>query len=317
VRVDRAPAVACLLLALTGCAGGEAARPTPVAPAGSQCAGSEARSPGPDEVLVFFACEGEPSQTDLHAFPRPVPVDADVEQRLRAALNAYFEGPTEAEGEGLFAFGHPGTLVGAFVRGDRAVIDVDLDGGLGSTSAQSSLVWASLEAIAFQFPSIETMEPRYNGSCDAFGAAVEAGRCLVKRRAAAGYETNPAGTDGSGRRVVRRGTAILRRGGVRSIIEGEHGVRQASLTGRWQGRLVVAVIAPDGTPLPGGKVPDVHRAGGETVVRVEIPTRREPLIRFTYGDLAVDLQVLSRPSLRFDDLSTRSVVGAMLCPSEC
>lgn len=134
-------------------------------------------------VFVYVSCKHEqPLPDNIHAFVRPVPAEAGVEERLRIAVTAYFEGPTPAEGNQFHAFGPEGTLNSVSVQGDRAVIDVDLDDDLASTSAQSMTVWSHLRALAFQFPGIELMEPRYDGSCAAFGQVVQAGECLVARR---------------------------------------------------------------------------------------------------------------------------------------
>lgn len=70
------------------------------------------------------------------------------------------------------------------IDGNRAVIDLDLkvDHLQSTTSAQSALLWSHLSALAFQFPEIRLMEPRYNGSCHNFGIAVQAGDCLIAKR---------------------------------------------------------------------------------------------------------------------------------------
>jgi hypothetical protein len=138
---------------------------------------------GARRVFVYFWCDGEtdPGRT-LYVVPRPVAASVGVEGRLRVAVSAYFRGPAARDGEHLHAFGPPGTLNSVVVVGPRAVIDLDMSGGLGSTSAQSSIVWSTLKALAFQFAEIDEMEPRFNGSCKAFGMAVEAGECLVATR---------------------------------------------------------------------------------------------------------------------------------------
>jgi hypothetical protein len=140
-------------------------------------------APRPGRVLVFFACEGQTnSPSTLHAFARPVDPAADLHEQLRTAVVAYFQGPASDEPANYFGFGSPGWLNGVHVHGATAVIDVTLRDGYGSTAAQSELVWSTLKALAFQFPSIDMMEPRHNGDCAAFGSIVQAGVCLVARR---------------------------------------------------------------------------------------------------------------------------------------
>lgn len=70
-------------------------------------------------------------------------------------------------------------LNGLRVIGGRAIVDLDLQGASVSTSAQSQALWDALSGFAFWHPDIEVLEPRDNGSCERFGAAVEAGECLV------------------------------------------------------------------------------------------------------------------------------------------
>lgn len=70
------------------------------------------------------------------------------------------------------------------IQRGRAIIDLDLTTARlqSTTSAQSDLLWAHLTALAFQFPEVNFLEPRFNGSCRDFGIAVQAGHCLVAVR---------------------------------------------------------------------------------------------------------------------------------------
>lgn len=138
-----------------------------------------APTPGPDQVLVSFGCL--PDHPERAAELARVAAETSTEERLTAALTAYFAGPPPRSGA-LWSLGSPDTLRAVVVEGDRAIVDLDLDGGIASTSAQSGEIWAALTTMAFQFPEIEVMEPRYYGSCVAFGAAVGAGECLVVQR---------------------------------------------------------------------------------------------------------------------------------------
>ena len=114
-----------------------------------------------------------------------------------------------------------------------------------------------------------------------------------------------------------KGKALLANGGVRDIGEAEHGPRGASLSGTWNGYLVVAVVAPDGVPLPEGDVADIRELGGERVMTVDVPSRHQPLLRFTYGTFTVDVQVLTKDASDFLSQESHSLVETILCPSEC
>ncbi len=137
-----------------------------------------------DRVLVFFACKDVLDPDDVLAFARPVDPQADTQARLLAAVTAYLEGPQGREANFYISLGTPEVLNSVAVEGSRAIIDLDLAaaGLTSTTSTQSALMWAHLSALAFQFPGIKTMEPRFNGSCHAFGHAVEAGECLITTR---------------------------------------------------------------------------------------------------------------------------------------
>ena len=133
------------------------------------------------EVLVYFAC-APGMEGDFHSFARPVRASASVEERLNAAVGAYLSGPLPREGQNYFTFAGKDALNSTQVNGPRAVIDINFDGVGMSTSAQSGHIWNVLRLLAFQFPTISEMEPRWNGSCEAFGGAVEAGECLIALR---------------------------------------------------------------------------------------------------------------------------------------
>ena len=141
-------------------------------------------------MLVFFACN-EANQRPRVAVQRRVDPDATTEQRLRRAVVAYVSGPNRSETKYLVGLGSRRMLNGVSIVGDRAVIDLDLRVGHleSTTSAQSALLWSQLSALAFQFPEVRLMEPRFNGSCFDFGDAVQAGACLVAKRGG-GYLTD-------------------------------------------------------------------------------------------------------------------------------
>lgn len=140
--------------------------------------------PPPDRVLVFFACEGATDPGDMVAVERRVDPEADKQTRLLVAVTAYLRGPQGAERKHAFSLGTPGALNDVSVKGSRAIIDLDLAAASldSTTSMQSALLWGHLRALTFQLPGIRTLEPRFNGSCRAFGSALEAGECLLATR---------------------------------------------------------------------------------------------------------------------------------------
>jgi hypothetical protein len=108
---------------------------------------------------------------------------------LRAAMLAYLAGPSRVErraGDGsIFGPDAEGLLNGVSVdEAGRAVIDLDLAaaGYSSTTSAQGLLIGEQLSAIAFQFDGLTELEPRFDGSCEAFGDALQVGECIVMRR---------------------------------------------------------------------------------------------------------------------------------------
>jgi hypothetical protein len=124
-------------------------------------------------VLVHFLC-GEPDPYPVViALPRPIGEGSGV---LRAALEAQLEGPTEAEREAgiesQFAPASAGLLRGVTVSDGLAV--VDLDGRIRQelsqvgTSAGGVGFLDQLDATVFQFSTVDRVEYRIDGSCDAF-----------------------------------------------------------------------------------------------------------------------------------------------------
>lgn len=157
--------------------------PTEANSAGHCRSPRETSTASKDQVLVFFVCSREMGVPHaLHAFARSVDPGASLEHRLATAINAYFDGPSPSEGTRYVTFGSPDIVNSTAVVGTRAIVDIDLDGGIASTSYQSGHVWTVLRSLAFQFPTISELEPRHDGSCAALGHAVQAGECLLALR---------------------------------------------------------------------------------------------------------------------------------------
>ncbi|HUF31883.1 MAG TPA: Gmad2 immunoglobulin-like domain-containing protein [Acidimicrobiales bacterium] len=138
-------------------------------------------------VEVFFTCE-EPGEVAVTL--RAVPASPGV---LRASLDALLAGPTADErADGFsswFSEETAGALLGVTVADGRAV--VDLDPSLpdlipnASTSAGSAALLAELNATVFQFGTVDEVEYRLGGSCDAFFEWLQSSCTIITRADAA------------------------------------------------------------------------------------------------------------------------------------
>ncbi|MBW3553627.1 MAG: GerMN domain-containing protein [Gemmatimonadetes bacterium] len=165
-----------LLLALATTACGDTPEPNPAEgapgmrgeavpdPAGDPARDAEPER-GEETVRVWF------SRDEV-----PVAVDRRVPDRgPEAALSALVEGPTAAErAAGLtswFSDSTAGALEGVEQEGGFLVVDFrgldQLIPGAGSSAGSAQLL-ASLDSTVFQFPSVDSVEYRLDGSCDAF-----------------------------------------------------------------------------------------------------------------------------------------------------
>lgn len=132
-------------------------------------------------VSVYFH-RGE----DLVGVSRPLgPSTAGV---LKAALGALFAGPLPADGAGLSSVFSPATagLLGDVnLTGDGTAV-VDLAGTVAnaSTSTGSRRLLEELDATVFQFSTVQRIEYRLQGSCDAFWDWLQYGACRVVERPA-------------------------------------------------------------------------------------------------------------------------------------
>ncbi len=105
---------------------------------------------------------------------------------LRAALTALFEGPRPEDGADVSSFFSEETadlLADVNVRSDgTAVVDIAGTVPNANTSAGSQAFLASLDATVFQFSSVERIEYRLEGSCDAFWEWLQFGECQLVPR---------------------------------------------------------------------------------------------------------------------------------------
>lgn len=130
------------------------------------------------EFSVFFH-RGE----NLVEVPRETGTTVAV---LRTALGELFKGPQPDDGEGLSSLFSADTahLLGdVALRSDGTAV-VDLAGTVpnANTSAGSQEFLAELNATVFQFETVDRIEYRLDGSCDAFWEWLQYGECRLVDR---------------------------------------------------------------------------------------------------------------------------------------
>ena len=142
------------------------------------------------DVTAFFVCDaavqaGDGVDAALVPVVRRVPRDAGV---LRATLRAFLAGTSAEDDErGVSAFtsssssDQSGTEVRVSITDGTAVVDFDasltVTADAASTSAGSELFQGALNRTVLQFATVERVEYRLGGSCDAFWEWQQAGGC--------------------------------------------------------------------------------------------------------------------------------------------
>lgn len=136
-------------------------------------------------VVITLACGGVP---DFVEVPRRIRRTPAV---LRAALEQLLAGPTPAEeAAGLTSFFSAETadaLLGVTIRDGRAIVDLDgtlpdLLPGAGTSNGSAVLV-GQLNRTVFQFPTVDEIEYRLDGSCEAFYRWLESDCQIIDRNA--------------------------------------------------------------------------------------------------------------------------------------
>lgn len=145
---------------------------------------------GEEEMLVtaYFSYEpaegrsGEPLRAVHRVRPRSPAV-------LQAALEVLLAGPTAAEREadlGSWFSSRTATMLRSVtLRDGHAVVDLDDLRPIipnASTSAGSRRLLAELDATVFQFPTVESVEYRLEGDCEAFNEWLQRGGCDARTR---------------------------------------------------------------------------------------------------------------------------------------
>ena len=143
------------------------------------------------DVTVTFVCTaagvGDPGDEATYVpVTRRVPRTAGV---LGATIAAFLGGTsTEEEERGVSAFTEdPATTASVTISGGRAVVDfspeLPQDATTASTSTGSLLLRGALNRTVLQFPTVDEVEYRLGGSCDAFWDFQQVGRCRIVTRA--------------------------------------------------------------------------------------------------------------------------------------
>lgn len=144
---------------------------------------------GQMEVKVYFNCDLDAGGTvDLVPVYRLVPESTDV---LRAALEALVSGPDSderaAEIGSWFGPATADMLRSVTLSDGHAVVDFDDLRTVipnASSSAGSALLLSQLDATVFQFGSVESVEYRLEGNCEAFNEWLQYGGCEPRVREA-------------------------------------------------------------------------------------------------------------------------------------
>lgn len=157
----------------------------------ASCGGYEPGRPaiGADqmEVVLTFDCD-EDGAGEVAPIPvyRAVPKSEGV---LRATLAALLEGPNAEESaagiSSWFSAETAGMLENVTIADGHAVVDLaDLRPVIpnASTSAGSALLLDQLDSTVFRFRSVESVEYRIDGSCEAFNEWLQFGGCAPRTR---------------------------------------------------------------------------------------------------------------------------------------
>ena len=148
-------------------------------------------------VSVYFSCEADSAilgtaEQPLYLFTREIPpsISDTLAYRLRAALHVYLAGPLPREmKQGYFspvASAAADDLSGVSISDGTATVDFDISfedhiGNLG-TSTASQVFLLEIQATAFQFPKVSSLEFSLGGACDRFWRMLEASCRTLERK---------------------------------------------------------------------------------------------------------------------------------------
>ncbi len=136
-------------------------------------------------VQVLFECAGDWSYPDVSTtVTRIVPENPSVIEATLQALLAGLTGEERAMGfTSFFSSESADALNSVALSGSRLIVDFN-DGiliGNASTSTGGMFFGAELRANLYQFPEVDEIEFRLNGSCDAFHGWLQ-GECQISTR---------------------------------------------------------------------------------------------------------------------------------------
>lgn len=148
--------------------------------------------PGEGQMLVkaYFSCDAEDnaSEEPLRAVYRVRQQSPGV---LQAALEVLLAGPSPAEREaglGSWFSARTATMLGSVkIEAGHAVVDLDDLRPVipnASSSAGSRRLLGQLDATVFQFRTVESVEYRLEGDCEAFNEWLQYGGCERRTRPA-------------------------------------------------------------------------------------------------------------------------------------
>jgi hypothetical protein len=137
-------------------------------------------------ITLFFQCADD---TDIPDISTPTTrMVAQTDAVIEATLAALLAGPTDAERaagiESFFSAESANALDSVELGGHHLIVDFNdaIIINNASTTTGGTYFMAELQANLFQFPVVDTIEFRLNGSCLAFGDYMEIGECAVWTR---------------------------------------------------------------------------------------------------------------------------------------
>ena len=157
-------------------------------PSGSHCGESDPPTAADHELLVYFMCGLAPAAP--RAVLRTAPVDRDLQERVEFAIGQVLSGPSGEESaqgyDAAFPRGAEQLLAGVEVTDDGlAIVDFHAElqrvGNLSASAARFA-VFGTLGDTIFQFPQIDAIEYRIDGSCELWSAHFETVPCEPMRR---------------------------------------------------------------------------------------------------------------------------------------
>lgn len=151
--------------------------------------------PRADELSLYLPCKDE-AEPVVYRVPSGIEPGRDVTADLTAALELLVEPLLEDEDLAARGYYMPAdrgqpVLRSVTVDGGHAVVDFGFPNGVGNLSTSfAGAVWhQSLLGTVLQFPQVEAVEFRFDGSCDDYATAFEGDGCRVFGRVMAPWNS--------------------------------------------------------------------------------------------------------------------------------